>query len=243
MQPFHCGRILALCALALLPANAALSRKHVPRKTVPAAYSHSVRQGMQHKPLIVGWHDEFNTSQGWSPWTAGGKDILSQRYGALRVTLGNTSMFMKEFGHYRAGVWQDFDVDLNRYPLLAVRVTRFEAGSSWDINLFEYRDPNAPDARDITHGGGIPVPGNPQGLAADIVANSSGRYRAEMIFVDVQENTRRKPGKSHVRLLLNLSGPQKGAFADYAWARFIRREDVERMRNNPTSRNLPVVEE
>jgi hypothetical protein len=94
--------------------------------------------------LVVGWHDEFNSLEGWSPWTAfGGADILGGMDGTLRVTLGSTSMFMQEFGHYRAGVWKEVDVDLHRYPILAVRVLHFRNGSSWDVGVLEYRDKNA----------------------------------------------------------------------------------------------------
>lgn len=200
--------------------------------------------GAQRHTLVVRWHDEFNTLEGWSPWTAfGGADVLSGRAGALRVTLGKTSMFMREFGHYRAGVWKEFAVDLNRYPVLAVRVNRFRNGASWDVGLLEYRDRNAPDARDISRGGGIPIPGNSEGLAADLAATSSGRSRAETIFVDVQDNFRRKAGKSHVRLLLNLSGPRQGATVDFVWARFITRQEVETLRTNADNRRSRFVEQ
>lgn len=197
-----------------------------------------------YQTLVVGWHDEFNSLEGWSPWTAfGGADILGGMDGTLRVTLGKTSDFMKAFGHYRAGVYKEFDMDLHRYPVLAVRASRFRDGASWDVGLLEFRDSSATDARDISKGGGIPAPGNPQGVAADLVANSSARYRAETIFVVVQGNARRKPGKSHVRLLLNLSGPKRDAIVDFAWVRFLPTHEVERLRNNPRSHNIRLVEQ
>jgi hypothetical protein len=222
-----CRELMALLwTVALVPAHAA--------SKPPKPHMHT---------LVVGWHDEFNSLEGWSPWTAfGGADILGGMDGTLRVTLGSTSMFMQEFGHYRAGVWKEVDVDLHRYPILAVRVLHFRNGSSWDVGVLEYRDKNAPDARDITHGGGVPIPGNAQGLAADQVATSNGRNHAETIFVNVQENAHRKPGKSHVRLLLNLSGPEQGAIVDYAWVRFIPRREVDWLRNNPTSERVRLME-
>jgi hypothetical protein len=199
---------------------------------------------MNRQTLVVGWHDEFNSLDGWQPWTAfGGADILEGMDGTLRVRLGRTSDFMKAFGHYRAGVYKEFDVDLNRYPVLAVRVSRFYGGASWDVGVLEYRDSSAPDARDISKGGGIPIPGNPQGLAADLVGDSTARYRAETIFVVAQGNARRKAGKSHVRLLLNLSGPKRDAFVDFAWVRFITPGEVERLRNNPRSHNVRLLEQ
>src|SRR5437762_493916 len=95
--------------------------------------------------LDVGWHDEFNTLDGWSPWTAfGGFDILRGDVGKLEVVLGKTSMYMPGFKDYRAGVYQDFDVDVNRYPVLAVRVLRIHHAATWDVQLFQYRDRNAP---------------------------------------------------------------------------------------------------
>ncbi len=205
----------------------------------------TTRHRAQRHALVVGWHDEFNEPGDWQPWTRpGATDIMSVSNGALRVTLGNTSHFFKEFGHYRAGVWTEFDVDLNRYPVLAVRANHFHGGSSWDAEVFEFRDKSAPNVRDVANGGSIPVPGNAEQLAADRVANSGARNTAETVFTVVQPNPNvKRGGKSHVRLQLNLSGPKHGAFADYAWARFITREEVEALRNNPTSRNVRLIEQ
>jgi hypothetical protein len=153
--------------------------------------------------------------------------------GTLRVTLGKTAMYMPVFKDYRAGVWKEFEIDLNRYTTLAVKANRFRNGRSWDAQVLEYRDPNAADARDIATHGGIPVPGNPEKLAADEVASTGNRYTAETVYVFIPPNPRRA-GKRRVRVMLNLAGPQQGAVVDFAWIRLLTVEQARLLREHPT---------
>jgi hypothetical protein len=198
---------------------------------------------LQSRALTVGWHDEFNTLEGWSPWTAnGGADILSGMDGTLRVTLGKTAMYMPVFKDYRAGVWKEFEIDLNRYTTLAVRANHFRNGRSWDAQVLEYRDPKAPDVRDISTHGGIAVPGNPEKLAVDEVASTGNRYSAETVFVFIPPILKRT-GKSRVRVLLNLSGPTQGASVDFAWIRLLTVEQGRLLREHPNSQRWTITAE
>ena len=49
-------------------------------------------------------------------------------------------------------------------------------------------------------------------------------------------------GKKHVRLLLNVSGPEQQGYADFAWVRFIRQEDVPRLRAHPWLQSVREAE-
>jgi hypothetical protein len=195
------------------------------------------------REMVVGWHDEFNSLEGWAPWTAnGGADILTSTDGAMRVRLGKTAMYMDVFKDYRAGVWKDVEVDLNRYPIFAVRSSRFRGAASWDVDVLDYRDRNAADARDISRGGGIPVPGNPEGLAADRLADTGNRYAAETVFTFMPPNPKRQ-GKRRVRIMVNLSGPKRGGSLDVAWIRFLTIEQGRMLRDSPTASRWQVRSE
>jgi hypothetical protein len=192
-------------------------------------------------PLTVGWHDEFNKLDDWAPWTGGSFDVLRGDVGKLTVVLGKSSMYMQVFKDYRAGVYRDIDVDLDHYPIVAVRAVGFQKAGQWDVQVMQYREPNAPDSRDVSKGGGIPIPGNPQRLAADLVGESKGHKGPDLVFMEVKALPSAR-GKKHVRLMLNLSGPQQQGYVEFAWVRFIRKEDVRRLRANPRLSDIRMAE-
>ena len=134
--------------------------------------------------FTVGWHDEFNTLDNWAPWTAFGSfDILRGDVGKLTIVVGKTAIRDTNFNNYRAGVYQDFDVDLEQYPILAVHVLRMQGAATWDAEVGEYRDEARPEAHDTSRGGNVARPGNPKQLVFDTVGDSHGQRKAGVVFV------------------------------------------------------------
>lgn len=191
-----------------------------------------------HHALVVGWHDEFNTLDNWAPWTAfGGFDILRGDVGKLTVVLGKSAMRDANFDNYRAGVYRDLDVDLAQYPVVAVRVLRMQEAATWDSQVGEYRDEALPEAHDTSHGGHVARPGNPKQLVFDSIGDCGGQHKPGLVFISLKPTLFGSKGKQHVRLLLNANGPRQ-SFVDFAWVRFIRREDMARLRSHPDDMNV-----
>src|SRR2546423_3170398 len=98
-------------------------------------------------PLRVGWHDEMSPGAEsrwrWEP-PRGAADRSEPRQGILRLGLGDTS----ESGqtpdspsrtYYWASAYRYLTVDLDRYPILAVRVTGLHGTETWwDAIVQEY---------------------------------------------------------------------------------------------------------
>ena len=186
-----------------------------------------------HRPLVVGWHDEFNMLDNWAPWTAFGSfDILRGDVGKLTVVMGKTAMRDVNFNNYRAGVYQDFDVDLAKYSVVAIHVLRMQNAATWDAQVGEYRDEALPEAHDTSHGGGVARPGNPKQLVMDSIGDCGAQHKPGLVFISLSPTPYGSQGRQHVRLLLNANGPRQ-SYVEYAWVRFIRREDVERLRSHP----------
>ena len=192
----------------------------------------------RHHALVVGWHDEFNSLDNWAPWTAfGGFDILRGDVGKLTVVLGKTAMHDANFDNYRAGVYRDFDVDLAQYPVVAVRVLRMQNAATWDSQVGEFRDEALPEAHDTSHEGHIARPGNPMQLVFDSIGDCGGQHKPGLVFISLTLTPFGSKGKQHVRLLLNANGPRQ-SFVDFAWVRFIRREDMAHLRSHPDDGNV-----
>ncbi len=186
-----------------------------------------------HRPLVVGWHDEFNMLDNWAPWTAFGSfDILRGDVGKLTVVMGKTAMRDANFNNYRAGVYQDFDVDLAKYPVVAIHVLRMQNAATWDAQVGEYRDEALPEAHDTSHGGGVARPGNPKQLVMDSIGDCGAQQKPGLVFISLSPTSYGSKGRQHVRLLLNANGPRQ-SYVDFAWVRFIRREDVAHLRSHP----------
>ena len=198
----------------------------------------------RHHVLVVGWHDEFQTLDNWAPWTAsGGVDILRGAVGKLTVVVGKTAIRDANFNNYRAGVYQDFDVDLVHYPILAVRATQLHNVASWDAQVGEYRDEAAPEAHNPSHGGSILRPGNPQQLVSDLAGQCQGQHKPGLVLIPLTPTPYGNKGKQHVRLLLNVNGPGHDGYVDFAWVRFIRREDAARLRQHRNGWQVQLARE
>lgn len=163
-------------------------------------------------PLVVGWHDEFTRSLGdWKPFPGGGADVSRRRRGVLTLTLGpGAASDPRTFAW--AGVSRVVDVNLDEYPVLAVRVVRLSRDCWWDAVV------------------------QPVGPGAPEVKTDSLPERGLLLF-DVRARVGPTGDRQRLRLRLNVAGLRRGGSVDYAWVRFIRREDAERLRRQPDLQN------
>ena len=169
-------------------------------------------------PLQTGWHDELNTTavQDWTWQPPQGRADLSAPSAGALPTLGANAQedHIGKETYYWATCARYAVVDLDRYPILAVRVLDVKGGrnSWWDVTVNDYLggENHCPDL------GATLKPGTKPGL----------------LFFDVTAGGR-LAGKKRIRLRLNVAGLERGGYADYSYVRFIRREDRKRLEKNP----------
>ena len=170
-------------------------------------------------PLQTGWHDELNTTAAqdwtWQP-PQGRADLSAPSVGLLRLSLGANAQedHIGKETYYWATCARYAVVDLDRYPILAVRVLDVKGGRNtwWDVTANEYLggENHGPDI------GATLKPGTKPGL----------------LFFDLTAGSK-LAGKKRIRIRLNVAGLERGGYADYSYVRFIRREDRKRLEKNP----------
>lgn len=194
-------------------------------------------------PLPVGWHDELGRVAAWTPTAQGGADISQSRRGILTLTLGRTSVSDPHTFSW-ASVSRDVDISLDEYPILAVRALRVSPNCWWDAIVqasdggrlvgAEYKSDSLPERGLILFDVGriLRTPRFPGGF---------GR-RPGIPLREVPASSDAGSGvHQHLRLRLNVAGLHRGGSVDYAWVRFIRREDAERLRRQPNLQTVLLV--
>ncbi len=155
----------------------------------------------------------------WMP-PLGHADVSTPRKGVLRLTLGDRAQSDSHNvkTYYWATSARYADVDLDLYPVLAVRVPALHGPSTWwDVTINEYLagEQHGPDRRAALE------PATKPGLLLFDVAQAAGLT-----------------GKKQMRIRLNVAGLEKGDWAEYAYVRFLRREDVKRLAQNPDTQTV-----
>lgn len=174
--------------------------------------------GAPSDPLLVGWHDEFTRAVVWAPFPGGNADVSHRLRGVVTLTLGASAASDPRTFCW-GGVCQDVDVDLSAYPILAVRALRVSPDCWWDGAL-------------QSSAGGRPA-------GHEVKTDSLPEPGLVLFDVSARLHSPAGPnGKSRVRLRLNVAGPRLGGSVDYAWVRFIRREDANRLRRQPDLQNV-----
>ena len=204
--------IVALIGLAVSPGGAQANANRNAAKQTQA--------------LAAGWRDELN--QGavrrwtWSP-PRGRADLSAPKSGVLRLRLGEQSESGQipepaQRTYYWASVYRYVTVDLDRFPVLAVRVVHVQGDNTWwDAIVQEYR-------------GGT-------GHGPETRASLTNAQVPGLLLFDVPAETGMS-GKKQLRLRLNVAGLQPGGAVDYTYVRFIRREDAARLRDVPDLQNV-----
>ena len=175
----------------------------------------------QTEALATGWHDELNRNAArqwmWSP-PQGRADLSAPKPGILRLRLGEQSESGQtpepaQRAYYWASAYRYVTVDLDRFPVLAVRAVHVQGDNTWwDAIVQEYR-------------GGT-------GHGPETRASLTNAQVPGLLLFDVPAETGMR-GKKQLRLRLNVAGLQRGGAVDYTYVRFIRREDAARLRDVP----------
>jgi hypothetical protein len=178
----------------------------------------------QNAPLVVGWSDEFNSKTNWEPFPPPHKpDVSMRRKGFLTLSLGEGAEVNPKPAFIYATVFRRAEVDVERYPILAIRAVDLKGPSWWDVTI-----------------GGYGKDGKP-GLAGKETKTPSLDHDGIILFDLAAEVKNGLDSSSRVfRIRLNVAGVKKGGSVAYDWIRFIRREDAERLRSNPNVRELVV---
>lgn len=164
----------------------------------------------RNRRLAVGWSDEMS-AQTRPLWTSvNGAEIAGTAGGgALTVRVGPTAR-----GAFRSAATRTAEVDLDRYPILAVRALDVSREAHWYVALEE--------------------PGG------DARIETPNRSSPGLIFFDLPAQAN-LAGKRALRIRLIVEGLRNGESAEFAWVRFVRRDDAERLRENPDEQRVRLV--
>jgi hypothetical protein len=203
---------LCLCALFLSQQLVSGIGKQQPGSTSP-----------QVATLVVGWNDEFNALN-WDPRPRPNKPDISTRHrGLLGLTMGSDAPVDPRLPFNWATVSRVADVDIERYPILAVRAVNLKHPGWWDVSV-----------QGCVKGNGDPT------LGKEVKTPSLDHDGIILFDLHAQVKNGLDAGTNRLLVRLNIAGPKKGAHVEYDWIRFIRREDTERLRSNPNITELIV---
>ena len=180
-----------------------------PRATLPA--NTPVGPG----PLVVGWHDEMNRVDQWTPLPApNSAAVAAPTPGQMELSLEPKPAGFP-YSYQWGGVRQIAAVDLDRYPVMAVQAPRVGPHAYWDVGV------------GLVKPGGEVIP----------TLKSKSETKGGLQFVDV--GAAGLKGEQQLEIRLHVGGSIKGyEVADYDWVRFIRRQDETRLQEDP---DLPDV--
>ena len=163
------------------------------------------RPRTRHAALVVGWHDEMNDLSTWqSLGGINGPDIFAARAGAMTLRLPQVPQGYP-YTYQWGGVTRQASVDLGRYPVLVACVSRVGDGSYAHLEL-EERDFSGKSVRTLR----APTLQG-KGLSVMDVGQAWG------------------PQTRRINLRLIVGGALSGTSCEYAWVRFVRREDVAKL--------------
>src|SRR5262249_15546336 len=88
-------------------------------------------------PLVVGWNDECNNKNIWQAFPPPNTPDVSARHrGMLQLRIGKGAIpDPNPFPYYWASVSRYLEVNLERYPILAVRAVNLKGPSWWDVTV------------------------------------------------------------------------------------------------------------
>ena len=174
--------------------------------------------------LVVGWNDEFNSANSWEPFPAPHKPDISTRHkGFLTLSLGSGSEINPKPAFIYATVTRYAQVDVERYPILAIRAVDLKGPSWWDVSVQGYGQQGKP------------------GLIGKEVKTPSLDHEGIILFdLLAQAKNGLDISSRNLRIRLNIAGTKKGGAISYDWIRFIRRGDAERLRANANVSELVV---
>ena len=175
-----------------------------------------VRTRPHHTALVVGWRDEMNDLSTWqSLGGINGPDIFASRAGAMTLRMPQVPQGFP-YTYQWGGVTRQASVDLGRYPVIVACVSRVGDGSYAHLDVAEH---------DF---GGKPV----RALRTPTLQGKG------LSILDVGQAW--GPQTRRVQLRLIVGGALTGASCEYAWVRFVRREDVAKLQAQVQTSSQPV---
>jgi len=165
-------------------------------------------------PMPVGWHDEFNDLGGWKPiGLENAADVYAARPGAMTLRLPHVPEGFP-WSFQWSGVTATASVDLGRYPIVVARISRVQKGSYAHLDL-EERDYSGHPVRTLRSSTVVEP-----GLSVLDLGKEWGSYTRRIV------------------LRLIVGGALTGAQCEYAWVRFVRREDLPILMAHPDWQNV-----
>jgi hypothetical protein len=189
--------------------------------------------------VTVGWNDEFNSSTNWKSFPVpNSPDISMPRRGSLRLRIGKGAV-SSSGPFFWASAWRVAEVDSNRYPILAVNARNLKGPGWWDVVVQEWHD-----GRLIGQEMKTPSLDHAGVILFDLSKSIKPPKHAETHpggtgeWTGVGEKT--KEGRVQYRIRINIAGIKEGCSIEYAWLRFVRREDADRLSKNPRTQDIVV---
>lgn len=154
---------------------------------------------------VVGWHDEMNDITAWQPLPAENEpDVLTVHTGAMTLRLPHVPDG-HPYPYQWGGVTRRATVELKQSPVLVAYVSAVKDGSYAHLDMEE---------RDFA--------GKPVRTLRTPTLQGKG-----LIVLDVGQSWGTETRRIHLRAI--VGGALTGAECEYAWVRFVRREDVAKL--------------
>ena len=159
--------------------------------------------------IEVGWHDEMNDPSLWRPLGLENQpDIYASRPGALTLRLPHVPDGFPYLYQW-SGVTRSISTDLGRFPVLVADVGSLGDGSYAHLEV---------EVRDI-HGRPVRTWRSPTLVRSGLTALDLGKELGPDVW--------------RLTLRLIVGGKLAGAKCEYNWIRFVRRQDMARLREAP----------
>lgn len=163
-------------------------------------------------PIWVGWQDELNRVEDWSPLAMLNQArAITPLPGILVLSLDRVPSDWP-YTYQWSGVTRDAQVDIAQFPVLMARVLWVKGYAHMDIDVLD------------AHGKAVKT------LRSGTV-NGPG-----MSTIDL--STVLDPAYYSLRLRLIVGGDNSGCTATYDWVRFVKQSDVDRLNRNPDFPNV-----
>ncbi len=165
------------------------------------------------RPFVAGWRDEMNEPLAWRPVSPPDRlrvEMAAKEPGAVSLTLPRVPDGWP-YSYQWGAAEREAAVDLARFPVLVARVTRVSENGYAHLEVGT-------------------------GAAAEKPVRSETQTAPGLIVTDVARalsGGAAFAGRQRLALRLIAGGANAGASCDYAYVRFVSREDAARLRENP----------
>jgi hypothetical protein len=183
-------------------------------RDTPAESNGSPHRTPNEPRIAVGWQDELNNPSKWQPLgLENAADVFAERPGAVTLRLPHVPVGWP-YTYQWSGITRTAVVDLGRYPVLVACVTKVQRNSYAHLDVEE---------RDYF---GKPVR----------IERTSTLVEPGLSVLDCGDIWGRDVRRLTLRLI--VGGANEGASCEYAYVRFVRREDLPYLHRHPLTQNV-----